>query len=80
MQELAPALPTGLGVLLPLVKKGMDDFGPDGVELQVGDAVEVLLAAKNKAETAEEGAALQQPLTGWDRNPGPVLPKQSQQE
>lgn len=67
-------------MLLPLVKKGMDDFGPDGVEFQVGDAVEVLLAAKNKAETAEEGGALQQPLTGWDRSPGPVLPKQSQQE
>lgn len=44
-------------MLLPLVKKGMDDFGPDGVELQVGDAVEVLLAAKNKAETAEEGGS-----------------------
>lgn len=42
--------PSGLHV--PLVEEGVHDSGPDGVELEVGDGVEVLFAAQNKAERA----------------------------
>jgi len=41
-----PGVEGGGGVVLPLVEKGMDDFPPNWVELEIGDAVKVLLAAK----------------------------------
>lgn len=44
-----PSLPAG--GFSPLVKEGVDDFPPDWVELQVGNAVKVLLAAEG-TETA----------------------------
>lgn len=50
-KPITPTLPTVLGIFLPLVEKSMDDFSPNWVEFQIGDAVKILLAAK-EADTA----------------------------
>lgn len=43
-----------LGLFLPLVKKGMDDFPPYWVEFQIRNAVKILLAAKRKQGSGRE--------------------------
>lgn len=39
----------------PVVEEGTDDFGSDGIELQVGDIVEVLLAGFQEGEAPGKG-------------------------
>lgn len=64
INQLPLTLPAAPWMFLPLVEKGMNDFGPNRVELQVRDAVEILLAAKetqtsqNVKGAAEEGDAV----------------------
>lgn len=75
-------LPMVPGIFLPLVEKSMDDFPPNWVELQIGDAVKILLAAE-ETDTAQSVRELQrremlrQSLKGWGRSPDPILSKQS---
>lgn len=81
-KPITPTLPVVLGMFLPLVEKGMDDFPPNWVEFQIGDAVKILLAAK-ETETAQSvreprrREMLRQSPKGWCRSPNPILSKQS---
>lgn len=59
-KPIPPTLPAVPGMFLPLVKEGVDDFSPDWVELQIGDAVKILLAAKKTDSPKHEGAVEQE--------------------